>query len=562
MVGMYLRTTQRKNRDGSIVRYYQLAHNERHPQSGQVSARVLYNFGRADELDLEQLRRLCHSIARVCGASLQSAGPVEPGSGHSDAGMDLPEGMEILRTVELGPLWVIEKLWERLGLRSTLEKAAKDKGASVPYERAVLAMVANRLSDPSSKLGTSERWLPKVYLPSGWDLELDHFYEAMDLLLEHIAEVEEMVFFRTANLFNLDVDLVFYDTTSAQMCVDLEDSEGDEEQYLRRWGRDKDGGASIQVVVALAVTREGLPVRSWVFPGNTTDSTTIARIRSDLRDWKLSRCLFLGDAGMNSEENRAELARACGRYVLAVRADTSEVREEVLTRRGRYQKLSENLLAKEIIVGDGERRRRYVLCYNPREAERRKMRREAAVSALVALLQKHRSKDVKAKWTVPLRASTRTGPYLSVSSSGELYVDAAKVKAAEKLDGKWVLLTNDDTLSVEEIATTYRALGTIERCFRSLKSAQIELRPMFHRLSHRIEAHVKLCVLALLIERIAERQCGRSWMRLLASLRQLQATEFRMAEYQFFRRNSLTSEVAEILKKLEIQQPPQLLGLS
>jgi transposase len=315
------------------------------------------------------------------------------------------------------------------------------------------------------------------------------------------------------------------------------------------------------VVIALAVTQDGLPVRSWVFPGNTTDSTTIERIRSDLRDWKLSRCLFLGDAGMNSEENRAELARACGRYVLAIRADGAEVREHVLTRRGRYQKLSENLLAKEVLVGEGERRRRYVLCYNPKEAERQKKRRESAVSALVALMDKHKKKNVRAKWTVPLRASTKTGPYLSVSQSGELYVDAEKIEAAGKLDGKWVLLTNDDTLSVRDIATTYRAAGVIERCFRSLKSAQIELRPMFHRLSHRIEAHVKLCVLALLIERIAERQCKRSWMRLLTSLRQLQATELRMGEQQFFRRNSITQEVAEILKTLEIQQPPTILGL-
>jgi transposase len=557
---MYLRTTQRKNRDGSVVRYYQLAQNERDPDSGQVTAKVLYNFGRADELDVEQLRRLCQSIARVCGATVQTPDSAQPGGAQAD-GAALPEGMEILRTVELGPLWVVEKLWERLGLRSTLEKSAKDKGTQVPYERAVLAMVANRLSDPSSKLGTWERWLPGVYLPGGWDIKLGQFYAAMDLLLEQIAEVEEMVFFRTANLFNLDVDVIFYDTTSAEVCVEFEDDGTDEEQYLRRWGRDKDGGSSIQVVIALAVTQDGLPVRSWVFPGNTTDSTTIERIRSDLRDWKLSRCLFLGDAGMNSEENRAELARACGRYVLAIRADGAEVREHVLTRRGRYQKLSENLLAKEVLVGEGERRRRYVLCYNPKEAERQKKRRESAVSALVALMDKHKKKNVRAKWTVPLRASTKTGPYLSVSQSGELYVDAEKIEAAGKLDGKWVLLTNDDTLSVRDIATTYRAAGVIERCFRSLKSAQIELRPMFHRLSHRIEAHVKLCVLALLIERIAERQCKRSWMRLLTSLRQLQATELRMGEQQFFRRNSITQEVAEILKTLEIQQPPTILGL-
>lgn len=555
---MYLRTTQRKNRDGSVVRYYQLAHNVRDFQSGQVTAEVLYNFGRADELDREQLLRLCRSIARVCGAEVRDPLLSEPGSEPSS---ELPEDVELLRTMELGTLMVVEGLWERLGLRSILEEIARKKALEVPYERALLAMVANRLCEPHSKLGMWDRWLEQVYLPSCWALKLEQFYAAMDLLAAHAAEVEEMVFFRTANLFNLEVDLVFYDTTCAEFCIDFEDQDDEQEPALRRWGRNKDGGSSVQVVVALAVTREGLSVRSWVFPGNTTDSTTIEKIRSDLRAWKLGRCLFVGDAGMNSEENRRELARACGKYILAIRADETEVRDKVLSRRGRYKRLSDSLFVKETVVGDGELRRRYVLCYNPKEAERQKKRRTEVLSELHELLAKHKSRHVAAKWTAPLRASKRTGPYLSVGSDGALYVDAEKVRAAEKRDGKWVLVTNDDTLPAQDVAESYRALGIIERCFRTMKSAQIELRPMFHRANRRIEAHVKLCVLSLLIQRVAELECKSSWMRLRESLRRLQATEFRTAERHFFQRNVVPSEAARILKQLKIPTPAQLLSV-
>ncbi|MES0337885.1 MAG: transposase [Candidatus Magnetobacterium sp. LHC-1] len=103
---------------------------------------------------------------------------------------------------------------------------------------------------------------------------------------------------------------MFYDTTTVSFSIDYEDDDGG----LRKYGKSKDGGWSPQVVVALAVTREGLPVRSWVFPGNTADIKTVEQVKSDLKGWKLGRALFVADAGMNSEYNRQELAKACGKY--------------------------------------------------------------------------------------------------------------------------------------------------------------------------------------------------------------------------------------------------------
>ena len=368
---MYLRTTKRKNKDGSVVEYYQLAHNERHPVTRKPVAKIIHNFGRTDELDREQLVRLCRSIARVCGLTVLDPLDQEQGQAlHVEAG--LPSDLKIKKTVSFGCVLAIEALWERLGLKRTFSDIVKRKRLKVPYERALLAMTANRLCEPESKLGVWDRWLSKVYLPTCDGLKLKQMYEAMDLFYDHVSEVEENVFFQTANLFNLTVDLIFYDTTTASFSIDQEDSDAeDEKNNLRKFGRAKEGTWGPQVVVALAVTRDGIPVRCWVFPGNTTDVDTVEQVRADLRGWNLGRALFVADAGMNSENNRKELARACGKYLLACRmSSVSEIKQDVLTKRGPYTVFKDNLRAKEVIVGDGERRNRYILCYNPKEAER------------------------------------------------------------------------------------------------------------------------------------------------------------------------------------------------
>jgi hypothetical protein len=120
-----------------------------------------------------------------------------------------------------------------------------------------------------------------------------------------------------------------------------------------------------------------------------------------------------------------------------------------------------------------------------------------------------------------LLASRRFGSYLSQDPDGRPCVDRDKVRAAERLDGKFVLTSNDDTLSVTDIALSYKALWIIEHCFRKLKTTGLELRPMFHWAPQRITAHVKLCVLALLIQRTAEIRAGETWARLQDRLRPL-----------------------------------------
>lgn len=312
----------------------------------------------------------------------------------------------------------------------------------------------------------------------------------------------------------------------------------------------------------LAVTREGLPVRSWVFPGNTTDVDTVEQVRADLRGWKLGRALFVADAGMNSESNREELARACGKYLLACRmSSVSEIKQAVLSNRGRFTVFKDNLHAKEVVVGDGERRTRYILCYNPKEAERQARHRDQVVELLEQELDRHPDRSASARWAMELLTSRRFKKYLSVTKANRLRIDRSKIRQAARYDGKWVIETNDDTISLEDAACGYKGLMVIERCFRSLKRTQIKMTPMYHWVPRRIETHVKLCVLALLIERVAEISCNKPWAHIKAALDRLQVTKFENSSYRLFHRNELPAETVNILKSLKINTPNQVLKI-
>src|SRR3954454_15074529 len=333
-VGMYLRTTQRRNKDGSVVRYYALAENVRHPGKGYVEARVVHSFGRADRLDRAALERLVASIRRI----LEEAGGEAGARDGSRVG-----GIAIEAAFELGVVHVARALWAKLGIGEAVQARMAEQRLQAPHAAALLAMVAQRPDRPGSKLACHERWLDRVWLPEARDLGLHQLYRAMDLLAEHGAAIGQAVFWRAADLFELDVDLVFYDATTAWFETDEEDAAAHEWrgltfEPLRRRGHSKEGRDNDpQVVIALAVTREGVPVRSWIFPGATPDVTTVHKIKDDLRAMRLGRVLFVGDAGLYSKANLDELAKGAGRYVLAAPIGrVREIRDEVLSHPGRY----------------------------------------------------------------------------------------------------------------------------------------------------------------------------------------------------------------------------------
>ena len=311
---MYLRVSRQKLKDGSVIEHYQLAESVWERQKKRSRTNIIYNFGRVDDPDVaERLRKLARSILRRCDPDQIVA--------------EMP-GWRVVDAWPYGDLFVLEALWKRLGLDTIINEQARRRRFGFSPERAIFAMVANRALAPCSKLYCYEQWLREdVRIEGTGRLELQHLYRAMDFLEANKDEIEKAIYFSLADLFTLDVDLIFYDTTSLHFEIDEEDQGvGDKDEVHgsiaagrktykapRKRGYAKNGRGDVpQIVVGLAVTRDGLPVRHWIFPGNTVDVTTVEQVKADLRGWKLSRCVFVGDAGMVSAENLRALTLGGG----------------------------------------------------------------------------------------------------------------------------------------------------------------------------------------------------------------------------------------------------------
>src|SRR5919204_50745 len=393
--------------------------------------------------------------------------------------------------------------------------------------------------------------------------------------------------FACADLLNLEVDLLFFDTTSTYFEAEA-DGGGDETEAppFRALGHSKDHRPDLpQVVIGLAVTREGIPVRVWVWPGNTADQTVIAQVKDDLAGWRLGRVVWVVDRGFSSDENLRYLTRAGGHWIAGEQMrDGSPDPQAALARRGRYRTVRDNLRVKEVdlgIVG-----KRFIVCHNPLEAERDRAEREQQLARIAdelaridALRERERRQRTNKSTGARARALARSaerahvkaecalrdhptlGRYLRLTPTGRLRLDRAKAAAEERLDGKFLLSTSDPDVSAEDVALGYKNLLEAERGFRDLKGI-LRLRPVYHRLQERIRAHIVICWLALLLVRLIERQAGDTWRNTRRELERLHLVTLAGAAGQVQQTTRLTPTQRDILTRLQLEPPPPLTSLT
>jgi transposase len=566
-VVVYLRESRRTNRDGSVVRYLQLAHNERHPQTGNSVAKVIHNFGRADQVDREGLARLVSSISRFLTPE-QAAAAAAGGE------------VEIVDSRRLGGAWTLDRLWERLGVGAAIRRVAAGRrldGEAV--ERVVFALVAQRALEPGSKLAAT-RWVAeRVAIDGCPQFSDDQAYRAMDFLLDALEEIASEIFSAVAHLLNLDLDVVFVDTTStywetetADDDLELADPVTDDELTspteagTRAFGHSKDHRKDLpQVVIAMAVTRDGVPVRCWSFPGDTADTAIIRTIKDDLDGWGLRRLVWVADRGFASAANRAYLTKGGGHYIHAEKLrHTNTEAAAALARAGRYRTVADNLRVKEVQVapggdgdgGEGARTQRFVICHNPEQAERDQQVRANLVAHLEQLI------DGSDGWTGrrrdelvgSLKAKPGLRRYLRRTRTGLLRIDHGAIKRETHLDGKWLLRTSDLTLTPDDLAAAYKQLLAVERGWRDFKSA-LGLRPVFHHREDRIRAHIQLCWLALLLLRVIENATGDTWRNARHELDRLHLVTLATDHGRVAQRTALTAGHKSILTALNLPEP-------
>jgi IS4 transposase len=554
---MYLRTTQRRRRDGSPVRYLQLAHNEWDAKAGYSKVRVLYNFGREDELDRAAIERLISSLSRA----------LEPGRALAATAAS---ELSFLDARPMGGAYLLDGLWRRLGIDAILARLLAGCRLDPRAERVLFALVANRALEPLSKLAATTWVAERVAIPGLAEVDDDSCYRAMDFLLAVESELAEAVYWATADLLNLEVDLLLLDTTSTYFErdegeADVTDADGNViRPAFRVHGKSKDHRDDLpQVVIGLAVTRTGIPIRVWCWPGNASDQELIRQVKDDLRAWKLTRVVWVADRGFCSAENRRYLQRAGGHYILGekLRSGSKEARA-ALARQGRYHEVAGNLRVKEVVIDEGTMRDRFVVCHNPLEAERDRAVREQILAQLEEAIAGSDALRQQKRHDLACHLEAKPGyrRFLRQTKAGLLRIDRAAVAGEERLDGKFLLRTSDPTLSAEDVALGYKQLLEVERGWRDLKTS-LELRPVYHRKEERIRAHVLLCWLALLLVRIAENATGDTWRNLRNELERMHLGTFTGPAGTNRQRTELTPGQRSILRALELPQPPRFLHL-
>jgi len=579
---MFLREVKRQNKNGTQASYLQLVHNQWDPTAQASRTRILYSFGRTDQVERAAIERLIASLSRL----------LDPATAFR---VTASSELTFLEARPLGGAHLLDGMWQRLGIDQVMRKLLKGRRLDPRVERVLFALVANRALDASSKLAAAGWITHDVHIEGLPETSEDACYRAMDWLLEIAGDLERAVFWQLASLLDLEVDLLFFDTTSTYFERDEPDAplardergrplpdqdcdpdpdpdpgdgdgdgDGDGERLagFRTYGKSKDHRGDLpQVVIGMAVTRGGIPVRVWCWPGNTTDSALIRQVKDDLKAWKLTRVVWVADRGFTSDANRRFLQRAGGHYILGekLRCDQPEV-TAALSRQGRYHQVAGNLHVKEVSISDHER---FVICSNPDQADRDATVRGKLLAQLEEAIAGSDRLSATKRAELVGQVSTRPGlkRYLRRTPRGLLRVDRSAVAAEARLDGKYLLRSSDPGLSAEDIAVGYKQLLQVERGWRSMKTT-LDLRPVYHRLEERIRAHVLLCWLALLLVRTVETTCDATWGKLREELELLHVGVFTGPAGSFRQRTELTKTQRDILAKLAVGPPGKLIELA
>jgi len=427
-INMFVREKTAPSGD-KTYRYLQLVENER--VDGKVKQKVILSLGRKDQLDRDR-------VDEVVGALKDYTQKAQV--------LESVEGIEPKQAKNLGDVTVLTRLWEEVGLDSVIRKALRGREYQFDVEAALKGVVFNRLIAPGSELSV-KKWLDgDVYFPEGDGLQLHHLYRSLDFLVEEKETIETGLFNKLLDLFSMSLDVVFYDTSLVSY-----QGEG-EGNGLIQYSRKKEK----QFLVGLMLSRDGFPFAHQVLPGNTADVSTVEEVADRLSErFSIGRCLFVADRGMISKSNLDYLEDQGRDYVVGVPARKyKKVRNVVLSTKGRYHPIKDNLRVKETTV-DGKR---YIICHNPKEAERAQATRTDIVEELEEEIDGLNPETKKAH---KLLSHSTKSKYLRQLKDGTLKIDRGRIREEARFDGKYVLVTNEEELFSHELATNYRELKRI-----------------------------------------------------------------------------------------------------
>jgi transposase len=524
---MYFRIATRKKGD-KIYQSLHLVESYR-TKDGKVRQKILVNFGAAHKYRRYEIQQIVRGLREFFNL------------GEADTETLSPETSQ-----DFGGTYVIFRVWEELGWSEALRAYLHRRRYDFDVISNLKVMVANRLLDPMAKLHILD-WMEGVYLPGIERAEIDynHLLRAMDFLIENKTELEPRLGSGLLSLFDNCLDLVFYDLTSCYFEIDGQDRDrkGAPDSTLRNYGYDRDRSGCPQVVLGLVMTKDGIPLCHHVFSGETTDKSTLKQVIADIKArFPIKRCIVVGDRGLLSEQNLEVLTKAGLDYIVSRPLRRNQIAKRVMDRVG--EKVKEKLtlwekaktpLAKrqcflDVTIGG----RRFVVSHNEEISRQTKKSRRSLLNQATLYIKWRVARTVgQHRGTIPIEGRPLTHQqtllnlhdYLRDRKLSRYYriwldqrgtiqwqPDQGSRNWENEIDGKLLLETTNPSLSPEEVIHQYKELQEVERCFRTLKSS-LDIRPVYHWVDRRIQAHIFVCVMALGIERLMRHRLEKAKIR-------------------------------------------------
>ena len=518
---MFLHVNRTKIK-GASGYYKYLRILETYYENGKHKQRVMLNLGRVDKIG-PQLDKLVDALAQF-----------------TDKKMLAESDIEVLESLTCGKVLLARHLWEQLGLGRIIASRCKSARRKSDVAETAFVLVANRLSDPGSEHALA-RWLENTYVPdrngNRWlpewlptdaitkqqrvrvrSRQLQKWYRTLDALLAGKEDIEQDLYRRVCDLFSLKVDIVFYDVTSTYFA--RRRPKGD----LRRHGVSKDGRPrNVQVILGVVIAN-GWPISHHIFPGNTADCTTLpvavdrVRKRFDLR-----RVLVVGDRGMVSHDTFQSLT-ADGRevrHLLGIRGRRSTEAAAVFDRLKdkAWITVDDGNRVQEVRLDDSDLR--YFVVDSKERREYEQELRERSIKAAAEQLDKVTAAVKAGRLKAPEKIGARAGCAVSRNHGSRYYSwevtqdgrfrywkDDGKMKAEKVREGRYVLKTDDATITAEESVGIYKQLSDVEWAYRDLKDV-IAMRPIYHKKDSRVCAHIFVATLALFLKRALQHELAR-----------------------------------------------------
>lgn len=462
--------------------------------------------------------------------------------------MDISTAEEKSRKI-YGPVVCVKKIWNDLGINKILNQIIERRNITFDFLSTVFLMVLDRISSPRSKL-SCYNGQERFSLSETTKIDLQHLYRSLDLLAEEKETIEMLLFESQKNLFNLKVDVIFYDVTTYYF-------ESVKEDELKKFGFSKDQKINeVQVVMGLLVDMDGRPIGFDLFPGNTFEGKTVETIIERIeKRFNINRLIFIGDQGILSKDNIEKIESAGYEYVLGgrIKNTSKQIKKKIFETEG-YQ-LIEDLKYKSIPLTDKEN---LLVGYSERRAAKDKKDRERLIE--------------KAKKIVGRNGEivSRRGAIKYISFDEKISMkklNEEKISYDEQWDGYYGIRTNVKSITDEEIFSAYHQLWRIEESFRVLKT-HLEARPIFHWTAQRILGHFTMCFIAFLTERTLELKLKTenkseltekySHEKIREALNSLQYSEIEITGQKYYISSKVEGLSNEILRGLNIAIPTKI----